>query len=52
MLFFFFYKIREQEGRRDPALGSWYQWEGEDIRKGVGGYIWGNILYTCMKMEK
>jgi hypothetical protein len=29
--FFFFvlYKIREKEGRTDPAWGDWYQWEEE-----------------------
>jgi hypothetical protein len=28
--------------------GSRYQWEGEDIRKGVGGWICANIMCTCM----
>jgi hypothetical protein len=27
MSFFFFYKIREQEGRTGPAWKGWYQWE-------------------------
>jgi hypothetical protein len=26
---FFFYKIREQEGRTVLAWGIWYQWEGK-----------------------
>jgi hypothetical protein len=29
--------------------GGWYQWEGEDIRK---GYRRVNIIYSWMKMEK
>jgi hypothetical protein len=32
--FFFFHKIREQEGVAGPVLGSWYQ-------RG-GGELWGN----------
>jgi hypothetical protein len=35
-LLFFFYKIREQEGRIGPpqGRGGWYQWEGEVVGKG------------------
>jgi hypothetical protein len=39
LLSFFFYKIREQEGRTSPGWGwGWYQWEGrgEVAGKGVG----------------
>jgi hypothetical protein len=36
MSFLFFYKIREQEGRTGPTLGCWYQWEGEEVKKGCG----------------
>jgi hypothetical protein len=25
---FFFYKIKEQEGRTSPTWEDWYQWEG------------------------
>jgi hypothetical protein len=36
----FFHKIGEQEGRIDPAWrGWWYQWEGEEVGKRVGGRI-------------
>jgi hypothetical protein len=32
---------------------SWHQWEGEDMRTGVGGYkCGGTIVYSGMKMEK
>jgi hypothetical protein len=34
MSFFFFYKIREEEGGIDPALGGWYQWERGEMGKG------------------
>jgi hypothetical protein len=38
VIFFFFYKIGEQEGRIGPAWGwSWYQWEGRRQGNGVGG---------------
>jgi hypothetical protein len=40
-----FFKSREQEGKTGPARGGWYQWEGEDKGKGVGGE-YGGILCT------
>jgi hypothetical protein len=30
---------------------GWHEWGG-GIRKGVGGEYGGNIVYSCMKMEK
>jgi hypothetical protein len=49
MPFFFFYKIREWEGRKGPASGSWYQWEGG----GGDERVWesehgANTVYTCI----
>jgi hypothetical protein len=35
MLSYFFYKIREQEGRTDPISWGWYQLEGEGCGKWV-----------------
>jgi hypothetical protein len=46
---FILLKIGEQEGRKCPAWGKWYQW-----RKGGGGErMWedeysANTVYTCM----
>jgi hypothetical protein len=38
MSFFFFYRIKEQEGRTGPVWGVWYQWEGGEYGDmGVGG---------------
>jgi hypothetical protein len=36
--FFFFYKVREQEGRIGLVRGEGvcYQWEGKDVGKGCG----------------
>jgi hypothetical protein len=33
--------------------GGWYRWEGGEYQKRVkeGKYV-GNIMYSCMKMEK
>jgi hypothetical protein len=51
VIFFFFYKIGEQECRTGPVLGGggWYQCEGG----GGGERAWegeygANIVYTCM----
>jgi hypothetical protein len=33
--------------------GGWYQWEGKRYKKKVKeGESSGNIMYSCMKMEK
>jgi hypothetical protein len=49
---FFFYKIREQEGRTSPVWGGWYQWKwgggGERVWEGEYG---ANTVSTCTKME-
>jgi hypothetical protein len=40
-----FFKNREQEGKTGPVWG-WYQWEGEDIRKGYRRVNVVEILHT------
>jgi hypothetical protein len=48
-LFYFFYKIREQEGRTGPVWEGWYQWEEErgEERMWEGEYV-ATTVYTCM----
>jgi hypothetical protein len=49
--FFFFYKIREQEGGTGPVWRGWYQWEGEEVGKGCGRMNTVQILCTHGKMR-
>jgi hypothetical protein len=52
LLSFFFYKIREQEGRTGPA-GGWYQWEGGDDGERVGRRMNTlKIMYTMYVSKK
>jgi hypothetical protein len=47
LLCFFFYKIREEEGRTGAVgSGSWYQWEGGGVRERgqEGEYV--HIMYA------
>jgi hypothetical protein len=47
---FFFYKIRELEGRTDPVY--WYQWEqGECGERAWEGEYSANTVYTCVNGE-
>jgi hypothetical protein len=49
MSFFFFYKIKEQEGRPGPAWGEGYQWVGEEYGERVKeGEYSTNTVYTCI----
>jgi hypothetical protein len=43
---FFFYKIREKEGRTSPARG--YSGRGEVMEKAVKDEYGANNVYTCM----
>jgi hypothetical protein len=41
-----FFKDREQEGFKTGPVCGWYQWEGEDIRKGYRRVDMVEILCT------
>jgi hypothetical protein len=45
----FFYKNGVQEGKTGPVWGVGTRGRGEDIKNGEYG---GNIVYTCVQMEK
>jgi hypothetical protein len=47
VIFFFFYKIKEQGGQNRSCLGGWYQWEGGGCGEMVKEDKYGtNTVYT------
>jgi hypothetical protein len=52
MSFFYFYKIRKQEGKTGPACGVGTSEQGEKVGKESGGEYSANTVYTYMSMEK
>jgi hypothetical protein len=49
--FFFFYKIGEQKGGTGPVWGL-VRGRGKMWGKGTGGEYGGNMMDSCLKMEK
>jgi hypothetical protein len=48
LLFSFFCKIGEQEGRTGPVWGGWNWWEGGRCGEMVEGEYVANTVHTCM----
>jgi hypothetical protein len=46
-----FTKMEDREVK-EVLSGGWYQWEGADKGKGAGGECSGNVMYSCVKMDK